>query len=629
MAVHILQEWINSNDVSPYLLNNVDFIPICDYTTGKVWSRVTTTSSVRGSIPLEGKVYIEMYVNSSYPFGLMPRDKPFTSDGWPVTTTDPTLSTGDFFIMSGSLGYISTTASFPLQEDVKGKRLMIAYDVTTGEIWMGTDGNWWDNPASDPSTVNINPNLTLTTGFRSAGLLADAFTLPLTESDYVYTVPTGFTPVLPNIQGLPLFDRKPSTQNELMFDGASKVRCANNNNVVRWVRSTDKFKGKLYLEIHVNTDVSWCGFCSDEYGFSVSGVGSLSDVPIGSGIPHTVGRVFCAMGANRIYTESPSNIYDTPVNVTISTGKTIMLAMDTVTGECWFGVEGSWEADPNTEPASYTVDAGLEWTYFTGHYGSFTGWDFKTSRDVLKYPIPTGFKPLATELSTTGTIVDNSGSPIEGKLRVYETESGKLFFESDSDGGGNFTVALPESLSYVTCIASPGYLTEGVDNTAIVPIDFNYGTGGGVEPDPTFTAKITGNVTRLGVPFGTDIIAISKAVPPTVVGVTTSDPSTGDYTVDVAPYTGKCDLMAVPDYGVEWVENTVFTAGVKIRPTTPNGFLYSVTEAGTTDNTEPTWPTQENQVVVSGSVTMIAEYMLRPLVNSLITPVIEPLENNG
>lgn len=142
-------------------------------------------------------------------------------------------------------------------------------------------------------------------------------------------------------------------------------------------------------------------------------------------------------------------------------------------------------------------------------------------------------------------------------------------------------------------------------------------------PLKPFKAMIRGNVTKLGMPFGTKIIAVSTANPPTVVGTATSSPDTGDYEVDVAPYQGQCNVMAVPNYGIEFTADSTYPTGELIRPTTPNGYLYRVSEAGTAANTEPTWPTQENQVIVSGTVTMVTEIMLRPLVNSLLTPVIE------
>lgn len=140
-----------------------------------------------------------------------------------------------------------------------------------------------------------------------------------------------------------------------------------------------------------------------------------------------------------------------------------------------------------------------------------------------------------------------------------------------------------------------------------------------------FRAMIRGNVTRLSMPFGTGIIGISTEETPTVVGVTSSDSITGDYELDVAPYQGQCNVMAVPDYGREFSANTVFPLDTIIRPTTPNGYLYRITEAGELGAVEPDWPTTENQVITSGTVTMVTEIMLRPLVNSLITPVIEGL----
>jgi len=53
-----------------------------------------------------------------------------------------------------------------------------------------------------------------------------------------------------------------------------------------------------------------------------------------------------------------------------------------------------------------------------------------------------------------------------------------------------------------------------------------------------------------------------------------------------------------------WSNNQSYPdVGVTVSPTTPNGFLYRVTDNGTSGGTEPTWPTTLGSTVVDGTVT--------------------------
>jgi len=52
-----------------------------------------------------------------------------------------------------------------------------------------------------------------------------------------------------------------------------------------------------------------------------------------------------------------------------------------------------------------------------------------------------------------------------------------------------------------------------------------------------------------------------------------------------------------------WAANTAYSVGDIVRPTTPNGYKYKCTVAGTSGATEPTWPTSPAATVTDGSVT--------------------------
>ncbi len=52
-----------------------------------------------------------------------------------------------------------------------------------------------------------------------------------------------------------------------------------------------------------------------------------------------------------------------------------------------------------------------------------------------------------------------------------------------------------------------------------------------------------------------------------------------------------------------WAATTALAAGAVRRPTVSNGYRYEVTTAGTTDGSEPSWPTTPGATVSDGSVT--------------------------
>ncbi len=77
----------------------------------------------------------------------------------------------------------------------------------------------------------------------------------------------------------------------------------------------------------------------------------------------------------------------------------------------------------------------------------------------------------------------------------------------------------------------------------------------------------------------------------------------------VAPGVNNVEVTPVV-LRAEWVTVTVYSLGTSIEPTTPNGFRYVVTTAGTSDVSEPTFPTAAiGDTVLDGTVvwTLTAE----------------------
>ncbi len=63
------------------------------------------------------------------------------------------------------------------------------------------------------------------------------------------------------------------------------------------------------------------------------------------------------------------------------------------------------------------------------------------------------------------------------------------------------------------------------------------------------------------------------------------------------------DEPDVPENASAWVATTAYALGDWVEPISPTGFAFKATVAGTSDASEPTWPTTEGDTVVDATVT--------------------------
>lgn len=85
-----------------------------------------------------------------------------------------------------------------------------------------------------------------------------------------------------------------------------------------------------------------------------------------------------------------------------------------------------------------------------------------------------------------------------------------------------------------------------------------------------------------------------------LIWVTTNSGMTGN----VEPsWTGNIgdQITEQPDYPA-WAASTAYDVGDKIMPSTSNGFFYECATAGTSGETEPTWPTSNGETIADGTV---------------------------
>ena len=184
------------------------------------------------------------------------------------------------------------------------------------------------------------------------------------------------------------------------------------------------------------------------------------------------------------------------------------------------------------------------------------------------------------------------------------------------------TIPTDHSILTPDFLVSPATgITIGVQGATVL----GGGSGGGVEPtpDPTSTNIISGNVSKLGLPYGATVACVSLGVNAEIVGTGVSDGVTGDYSIDVYPHISEVLIYVAPDYGNLFEINTTISEGQIIHPTIPNRYVYICTIAGTTGTQEPVWGTQG--LINSGSVTFSTLPLHRPLMNGFIKPVITPI----
>jgi len=67
---------------------------------------------------------------------------------------------------------------------------------------------------------------------------------------------------------------------------------------------------------------------------------------------------------------------------------------------------------------------------------------------------------------------------------------------------------------------------------------------------------------------------------------------------------GVDDITLTPTNTTDdWAATTAYTVGNMVQPTTPNGYVYRCTTAGTSAGSEPTWPTADpGDTVADGTV---------------------------
>jgi len=200
------------------------------------------------------------------------------------------------------------------------------------------------------------------------------------------------------------------------------------------------------------------------------------------------------------------------------------------------------------------------------------------------------------------------------------------FIKPNSELTTSYTVNLTDVLlTDLMIITAKRYLVPYIGDGEHAVLTCGGVTGEVVEPDPdpTSTNIISGNVSKLGLPYELKVVAVTVELNPEVVGQTTSDPITGDYSMDVWPWEGDTLVYAAPDYGSLFNPNAFLGAGQILHPTVPNKLVYVAQNDGFLAAEEPVWP--ESGFISSNEVSLLAVPLYRPLINGFIKPTVTPI----
>lgn len=160
---------------------------------------------------------------------------------------------------------------------------------------------------------------------------------------------------------------------------------------------------------------------------------------------------------------------------------------------------------------------------------------------------------------------------------------------------------------------SKAYVSLNVDlnndvEVQLVAVDETGASGGGGGEG---SARIAGTVKIDGEAVARDVVVISDDPSGRQVVGEGESASDGTFDITYSDWTGPVIALALDNYGQAWAAGANLNNGTVVHPTTPNGYVYQVTSAGTTGTEEPTWSTEGS--VIDGSVTYEAKPYYRPV----------------
>ena len=162
-------------------------------TASAYWSSGTASTGMGFSSELStGKKYFEVVNSNNSNFGMVGLvDNTVTSFGYNTTGFIGLNASGNKYTGNDDIGLDTWYTS--------GGVMMIAYDTSTREIWLGTNGTWYEDPSTTSSSFTVGTSST--TSFKMAfgsvigggSTYTNTYDIITGSQTLNYTVPTGFT----------------------------------------------------------------------------------------------------------------------------------------------------------------------------------------------------------------------------------------------------------------------------------------------------------------------------------------------------------------------------------------------------------------------------------------------------
>tara|TARA_R110001599_G_scaffold243636_2_gene443475 strand:+ start:1648 stop:3051 length:1404 start_codon:yes stop_codon:yes gene_type:complete len=245
-------------------------------------------------------------------------------------------------------------------------------------------------------------------------------------------------------------------------------------------------------------------------------------------------------------------------------------------------------------------------------YGSIT---LTTNLDASRFQGGVAIKSDKAVDSTFSVPVDQTGITIYSLAPLGSLLS---FYAFDSDEAGtilavkDFNPDLDSDLVFAPLIGgAPGGQSQASKVSGIVQID-------GTPAQRTVRAFGYNPTTH---DLNATTVNLSKSL-----GHATSDPDTGEYTIDLlAGYGKEIFVVAFDDYGADFTADMAVAVGDRVHPATPNGHVFECTGAGNLPATEPTWVVDTATGQLYGTASMIARPFYRPMVHGPVVPEVTEL----
>lgn len=116
-----------------------------------------------------------------------------TTNGWFGQSTDAVAYHINGSVFKNNPTIVATYATY-----TAGDRIMVAFDEATGKVWFGKNGTWNGDPAAGTGNPTTLTTSTASNMHRTGVTLrrsGDRVSLKARAADFLYTVPTGFSPL--------------------------------------------------------------------------------------------------------------------------------------------------------------------------------------------------------------------------------------------------------------------------------------------------------------------------------------------------------------------------------------------------------------------------------------------------